>query len=242
MRWSHTTQRQSISPSTRGGRSTRVAEAGSLVDLHFGALYGLDDGGRVVGREPSPPGPRFHLFRTAEANYCVVAADIPEGLARELREVLAAEPVVADLERVAPDIEAVRRLLATERAPANEYRGPAFVFPEELPATVGVKFITNADDPRIRRSFSWLADELDDVQPAAAIIVDGAIASLCCSVPGADAVEASLNTDEAHRGRGVWRFGDGGLGTGCAPVWPRTSVQHLLGERGIEGRGGEARP
>ena len=40
------------------------------------------------------------------------------------------------------------------------------------------------------------------MQPAAAVIADGVTASLCCSVPGANAVEASLNTDEGHRGHG----------------------------------------
>jgi FR47-like protein len=127
---------------------------------------------------------------------------MPRRFAEEIGALLAAEAVVADFEGTAPNIAAARGLLATERTPANEDRGPAFTFPDTLPSTTNVEFVTEADDPRIQGGFAWLADEVDEVQPAAAMVIDGAIVSLCCSVPGAAAVEASLNTDERHRGRG----------------------------------------
>lgn len=95
---------------------------------------------------------------------------------------------------------------------ANRYRdilggelvsGPALEFPEQVVAPSQVRLIDDA--ALLERHFQgWTAEEMPGRTPMAVILVDGQAVSLCgCARRTDEAAEASLETAELFRGRGL---------------------------------------
>jgi hypothetical protein len=121
-----------------------------------------------------------------------------------LESVLRTEPVAADLSQPPRCLPALQAALARDAPLAGTWSGPAWCFPDEIPASEHeVVRVTTANDDLVRPAFPVLADDLPWCQPCLAIMADGRLASLCFSSRNTTtAAEAGVNTVEEIRGRG----------------------------------------
>jgi len=104
---------------------------------------------------------------------------------------------------------AVRRLLERQRPVTDEGGGPAYVFPDSLPAitgagaAVGVRLLGRGDLDVTRETFPWMEEEIAGRQPCAVVVVDGrAVATCFCARRTERAAEAGVETLEGFRRRG----------------------------------------
>lgn len=166
--------------------------------LQLETLYVLDDDGRLVStREPGSHRPPVLAFvRGVTSSAWAIRTDVPGDLAAELATLLSTEPPRADLE--APPVHLDRYL---ELVQGRLESGPAFAFPDELPATGEVELIERAE--QLGAGFADLGDELDARAPVVGVMKGDRAVSLCfCARRSDDAAEAGLQTLESHRGRG----------------------------------------
>jgi GNAT superfamily N-acetyltransferase len=179
------------------------------MDLHAHTLFVHDARGRISAwNQPGAPrAPRFFLGRTREGHLWRLRADLPTELVRELARLAAAER--GGLEPASQaDPERMAALLAclAAHAPVGEiWRGPAFRFPEELPAPDPEEAVLlgPADAERLH-AFPGLAPELARRLPAAAVEEQGRIAAVChCATGPGPAVEAGVETLPELRRRGL---------------------------------------
>jgi GNAT superfamily N-acetyltransferase len=182
-----------------------------LLDLHVEALFTHDSAGRIVAtNEPGGgPAPRFYLGRSSVGNLCRIRRGVPAATARRLEVLAAAEPVRDDLRAEPRCLEALLEALRADEAVRSVVAGPAYRFPDALPAASAVTRITGANLHLLRR-MNWnletLAAELDGWAPMLAVIEDDAAVSLCFSSRlTARAAEAGVETLEPYRGRGYAR-------------------------------------
>jgi len=112
-----------------------LRSARELIELQLQALVECDARGRasITADGRGTPAPWVLLGRTAEGNAWRLSALLPDALAREVEALLATEPATGDFESEPRCAEDLRRLLAGHVTVAREWRGPAFVLPEDLP-------------------------------------------------------------------------------------------------------------
>jgi RimJ/RimL family protein N-acetyltransferase len=221
-----------------------------LMPIHVSALYHHDERNRLLAvNEPGHPRPddsappRLYIGRTREGLSWRFRHDLPEWLIAELEMMLAAEPVEVDLSQPPRCLPALQATLARDAPLAGTWSGPAWHFPDEIPASEHeVVRVTTADDDLVRPVFPLLADDLPWCQPCLAIIADGRLASLCFSSRNTPiAAEAGVNTLEEFRGRGyapavVGAWGQAVRAEGRIPLYSTSwdnlasrSVAHKLG-------------
>jgi GNAT superfamily N-acetyltransferase len=224
----------------------------SQMEQHLRCLYVHDAVGRIHSiREPaSPRPPRFHLGRTRLGNLWRFRDDLPSSLVRDLSRLVGREPGLAPgwpaHGRHPPErIEALRRLLREHGGIADEWRGPAYRFPEprghddasrdsrdDAREAPDVLPVGPRDGGLLERHFPDALAELALRQPCVALVVSGDAVSLCCcarlpATGGKDArdarcgVEARVETAPGHRGCG--------FGSRTAAAWAR-----LVRELGLE--------
>lgn len=125
-------------------------------------------------------------------------ADVPEPLANELEQLARQEPPAAEPQT--PPVHADRyRALAGGRV---EF-GPAFAFPEALPASGEIAPIE--DEARLQHMFrGWLPGDIAAGRgPVRAVLADGEPVSVCfCARRTEVAAEAGVDTAAPFRGRG----------------------------------------
>lgn len=151
--------------------------------------------------------PPFHLVRTAEGNRWLLRAGLPDALSERLEALLRAEPVAADFERPPANLDAIRGALPEAAERDEEWRGPVFAFAPDFfrvaPSTDGLVRITPENADLLRAGFTQLLPEVERVQPLMARVEGGAAVSVCLSSRVTrKAVEAGMETLEAHRGLG----------------------------------------
>ena len=179
----------------------------TLMEMHVEALYRLDGQNRLLAvnepGEPQPP-PRLFFARTREGHLWRSAHDLPESVVDEVEPLLRAEPITPDLSQPPRCLAALQAALARDAPLSETWSGPAWHFPDELPAFEhDVIPITPERDELVRLVFPILADDLPWRQPCLAIVQDGRLASLCYSARNTPtAAEAGVDTIEAFRGRG----------------------------------------
>jgi len=178
-----------------------------LMDLHRDALYRCDSAGRLraVNEPPWPPAPRFWMGRTPAGNRWSIRFDLPAGVARTLAQLLASEPVSADQEPAPRMREPIMALLVEHEPIQNEYRGPAYWMPHDLPVPDQVVIVSVASSAVLERWFGWLVPCAHDAQcgPVAAVLDGGDAVAVChCARITARACEAGVETVVAYRGRG----------------------------------------
>jgi len=155
-------------------------------------------------RPDDPPPPRLFLGRTRAGHLWRFHHDLPQSSVAELEAALRSEPVAADLSQLPRCLVALQATLARDAPFAGMWSGPAWRFPDEIPASGHeVVPVTAANDDLVRPVFPVLADDLPWCQPCLAIVADGRLASLCFSSRNTPiAAEAGVNTVEEFRGRG----------------------------------------
>lgn len=170
----------------------------SLPALQLRTLYVLDHNGRLVStREPGSRRPPVLAFvRGAESCAWALRSDVPDDRAAELGALLASELPRAELDTPPAHLDRYVELVA-----GRLESGPAFAFPDVLPATGDVVLIERAE--QLGAGFPDLADELDARAPVLGVMDDDRAVSLCfCARRAEDAAEAGLQTLGSHRGRG----------------------------------------
>ncbi|RIL05373.1 MAG: GNAT family N-acetyltransferase [Proteobacteria bacterium] len=186
------------------------------IEIQLDVLFARDADGRLVAtRDPAPrPAPRLFLSRSPERTIWAVRADVDAPTRRALDAVCAAEPPPGTLHADGSPLcrEAVLALLAPV---ASEWRGPAYVLPDELPHDPRARVVTGRDAHLWREAFPWLGDCFDAVAPVAIAFADGRAASVCHSPRGrtSAAAEAGVETLAAFRDRG--------LATAAVACWAR---------------------
>jgi len=178
------------------------------MELAARTLFTHDPAGRLVAinEHRGRAAPRFFLGRTAEGLIWRVRRDLPPQLVARLAELVAGEPVTAELARPPACLAAVRAAL-TEHAPIDaadgDEGGPEYCFPDAIDLPTGAIAVTDDNQDVLRR---WLPDWLPDVSaglPIRAVLVDGAAVAICaCSRLPGEATEAGVETHPAFRGRG----------------------------------------
>jgi hypothetical protein len=186
----------------------------TLMEIQTRTLFRLDARDRLlaVNESGDSPAPRLFFGRTRAGHLWRLRHDLPEPLVAELDALLATEPIAADLAQPPRCLEALQAALVRDTPLPETSSGPAWRFPDELPAfdhdldrELAVIRITPADAEIVRPSFPFLADDLPWCQPCLAIVhaPDGRLASLCFSSRNTPAAaEAGANTLEEFRGRG----------------------------------------
>jgi hypothetical protein len=179
----------------------------SLADVHLDALYDLDAAGCIAAsRDPDVTPPLFHLVRTSGGNRWLIAATLEPAHRERLASILSVQPPIVDCAEAqahAPDLDAVRAELS-ERLPLLEYRGPAFLFPDQLPTEDRVELLTDVGQASGDGPFAWLRSARQASHPIAIMRAhNGDVASICFSARSSQvAAEAGVETREQYRGRG----------------------------------------
>ena len=188
-----------------------MRNARDLMRCHIDALYTCDTSGDMVRVNESNggPAPRFTLGVTADGAVRRFRRDVARDTRREL------EAVVNRVRAHAPEspIDATPFLSILESvAPVERtWGGPAFAFPEVLPAArdtgaaadANPVLVTDANASLLHRHLpAWIPD-VSTRQPMAVAVVDGHAVAVCCSVRRtSDAHEAGVETTPAWRRRG----------------------------------------
>jgi hypothetical protein len=180
-----------------------------LMQIHVSALYRHDDRHRLLAvNEPGdprlddPPPPRLYLGRTLAGNVWRVRHDLPDSSIAELEAVLRSEPVATDLSQLPRCLPALQATLARDAPLAGTWSGPAWRFPDEIPASGHEVVRVTTENADIVRPV-LLADDLPSRLPCLAIVADGRLASLCFSARNTlIAAEAGVETLDEFRGRG----------------------------------------
>ena len=191
--------------------SAEMSSDWDLMQIHVSALYRHDDRQRLLTvnepgnpRPDDPPPPRLYFGRTRAGHLWRFRHDLLESAIAELDAVLRNEPVAADLSQPPRCLAALQAALARDAPIVGIWSGPAWRFPDEIPASAHeVIPVNTANDDLVRPVFPSLADDLPWCQPCLAIVADGRLASLCFSSRNTPvAAEAGVNTLEEFRGRG----------------------------------------
>jgi RimJ/RimL family protein N-acetyltransferase len=201
----------------RGQARDRVP---SLIELQLDVLLARDTQGRLTTtRDPTPrPAPRLFLGRSGDGNVWALRQDLGAETSEVLRRHCAAEPrLITPRADSRPSCrEPALRLLAPVE---SEYRGPAYVLPEGLPADDRAREVAADERSLWCDAFPWLAAEFDAVAPVAIAFAGGRPAAICHSPRGrtALAAEAGVETLAPFRGQG--------LATAAVACWARAVQQ-----------------
>ena len=168
-------------------------------ELQRETLFMLNGEGRIVStREPNPsPGPKFSLIRGMTRCAWAIHTDVADELAGELSALAQEEPPTRDFQ---DDPVHANRYVSLVGGRVDS--GPAFTFPDVVPATVDIVAVKNLW--QLEENFrGWTADELPARSPILAVVEDGHAVSVCfCARQSAVAAEAGLETAGRFRGRG----------------------------------------
>ena len=125
---------------------------------------------------------------------------------RRLGELAADEPVPDDLEGEPRHLGAYLAVLREDGGLGSVESGPAYRFPEQLPAPANVTRVVRADLHLLRPIMGEpedIARDFEEGEPYVAVIEDGAAVSVCFSSRLTDrAAHVGLETFEGYRGRG----------------------------------------
>jgi GNAT superfamily N-acetyltransferase len=187
------------------------------MELHLRCLYHHDGNDRVVRtRQPNGwPCPLFHLGRTPLGNLWRFRDDLEPAAIRELARLVGKEAPLPEGHPPPQRIEAIRSVLRSSVELIVERQGPAFRFPQQIPAldsgALPVVAVTLQNQALLQESFADTIPELAERQPCLAAVDAERAVSLCYSARpqvlkgGAPcgASEAGVETLSSHRGQGL---------------------------------------
>jgi len=183
-----------------------------LIDIQVSTLFVCDADGRLwYIREPGyeeselDPAPRFFMGRTLKGNIWRFRHDLPVALLCELEQLCRIESIAVNLADQSHNATAIRAALNAHAPITIEERGPAYLIPEVISATVNVVLISEANAHFLETNFSWTLTSRSGfrIGPLTAAVVQGSAVSIChCARLTPWAAEAGVETAEAFRGQG----------------------------------------
>jgi len=163
-------------------------------------MYRFNEAGRIVSTlEPNPAiGPSFTLIRGRSKRVWAVGATLDPAVAEELDALSGKEQPLHYWREQPRFAHRYLDILGGELV-----AGPALEFPDQIEAPEGVSLLEDAS--LLERHFpGWTSEEIPGRTPIAAILEDGHAVSVCaCARRADDTAEASLETAELFRGRGL---------------------------------------
>ena len=222
-----------------------------LIEIQVETLFRAGTDGRLSAvNEPGMPlAPRFFLGRTRNRNLVRYRHDLPADLVRILDSLVAAEPVGAALTGEPPvTYDSIRATLQAHGPVRDEWRGPAYRFPDALPpgafdtplplVEVGANNVGVLEGP-----FASLATVLPAILPCVAVVAEGAAVAVCHAARrSARAAEAGVITLPGFRGCGhgsavVAAWARAVRRTGLLPLystsWDNTASRRLAQRLGL---------
>ena len=201
-------------------RAMRIAGL-HLLELQVYALFTHDSHGRIrwINEAGERPAPRFFLGRTKHGNLWRFRHDVPPDPVRRLETLAATEPVTEDLRTEPVHLAAYRALLQAQGERTVQSAGPAYYFPDEIPATGGAVVITEANFDLLRplipnQEMGQILRDLPARQPWLVAVYQGAGVACCfCSRKTERVAEAGVWTLEAYR--------RGGYASTSVAAWAR---------------------
>ena len=173
--------------------------------IHVEVLFTLDRDGRLL-RVNEPGGteaPRFFLGRTASGNAWWFRHDVSETLRRELEAACLAEPPGEEFLQAPYGVAMYEGALARVAPIERRWAGPAFRFPDELPATRSTIAVTTENADLLRPHLEAWLDDVVRCQPMHVAVSDGQTVAICCSGRISNrAHEAAVETAAAFRHQG----------------------------------------
>jgi RimJ/RimL family protein N-acetyltransferase len=176
-----------------------------LMELEAAALFTHDAAGRIVTSNESDPtrAPRLFLGRTRDGNIWRFRDDLSAELVSRLDQVLASEPPLGDPRSRPATFDMLCEVLAAEEPVSSVWEGPAWHFPEAIPAAGNVTAMGQENEAMLRQHYPWTAGHLEEVWPCFAVVEDGAGVAICFSARlTPHAAAAGVDTVEAFRGKG----------------------------------------
>jgi hypothetical protein len=179
-----------------------------LMRIEADTGFTYDPRGRMLRsneqHQPSrKPAQRLYLGRTRMGHVVRFRADVPDDVARQIEEIVAHEPLDGDLAAPPAEDAAIRAALARHAPVADGGSGPAYRFPDTIPALGAAVRITNDTRDLVRQTFPWLYEEHPDWWPTFAVLHAGAGVAVCFSSrTGPQAMAAGTFTLPEYRGRG----------------------------------------
>jgi len=176
-----------------------------LIEIEVATLYHFSGKGRLLCTNDENQGeaPRFYLGITQDGNIARFRHDLPDDLVEELTDVVAREPVHAELPESPTFLDLYRELLERHAPAENRWTGPAYVIPRQESVPSDVISITAENSDFLEGTFPKVIGRIDWCAPVIALVEDGRAVSVCLSsCISAKAHEAGVGTLEEYRGRG----------------------------------------
>lgn len=192
----------------KGRRVSRFEQSVSalgMMTLQAKALFTFDDKGNLLTtNEPEPVrAPRLFLGLTGEGFIAHHRDDVPKPVVRKLERILDRTASITDPGQMPAMLDKLREALATQAPVTEVWEGPAWRFPEVIPAPEGVTAIGPGEVDLLREHFPYTAEHLEDHEPCFAVVDNGVAVAICRSVRQKVGVaEAGVETIAAYRGRG----------------------------------------
>jgi RimJ/RimL family protein N-acetyltransferase len=174
-----------------------------LMQARADVLFTYDERDRIVHHNDPEmrPAPLVFLAYTPGGYVIRYGQAVPNGVANRLREIVDRQPPIEDLRSVLPVVTAIQDVLG--QPPSNQEGGPAYRFPDALPAIANAVQVTEANVEVAGDTFPWLLTELAGWRPCFAVVRDNAAVSVCFSARIGEVVcEAGVETLPAFRRHG----------------------------------------
>ena len=178
-----------------------------LMEIHVEVLFRQDEN-RCLQRINEPdgdgkPAPRFFFGYTNEGSICRFRHDLPDSVVAQLKEVVAAEPMPVNSEKIPKNHRQFKEILQRHAPIERVWVGPAYRFPQHIAPPTNVVRLSPANIDFLKGNFAEMVSELNNSQPYLAVIEDSQAVSICGSVRSSSrAHEAGVDTLVGYRRRG----------------------------------------
>jgi len=178
-----------------------------LIKIQVEALFTQDENGHLQRiNEPdgdTKPAPRFFFGYTKEGSICRFRHDLPDNVVAQLKEVVAAEPMPVDSQKIPRNRRQFENILQSHEPIKRVWVGPAYRFPKDIISPTNIVQLSCKNSGLLKGDFAEMVSELNSFQPYSALIEDSQAVSICRSVRlSSRAHEAGVDTLVGYRRRG----------------------------------------
>ena len=216
-----------------------------LINIQRSTLFIEDSNNKLrYIREPGydetelRPAPRFFMSRTIGRNIWSFRHDLPHDITHSLHRLCLKEPSVTSYTTPYVHMNKIREILNEHMPITDEWRGPAYVIPEQSDLLENTTLITGSNSGLLVSHFPWKITSKANfnTSPLIATVVNDEAVSICyCARITERAAEAGVDTADAFRGHGyagqaVARWAEVLRKTGRIPLYS-TSWENVASQR-----------